>query len=195
MAPKHARQMQKGTEETMSTSTAVLEMIRKAGGAVLVTMLVMSAPLGAAAGDDAGSASTGATVMSAELLEGAAVGTNAAGLQVHGDVRPSAGAAETVFAGLFRVDTGAAESIAPASALEAAGIERAGLADFERADGTVEQYSYGLVRIEFLGEMREGRILFGPEDVEPAIGTAALEAVGIGVDAETRTLTRATPEQ
>jgi len=169
---------------------------RKAGPAALMIMLVMGAPLGAAAGDDAGSANTGATVMSAELLEGVAVGANAAGLHVHGDVRPAAaGAAETVFAGLFRVDTGAAESIAPASALEAAGIERAGLADFERADGTVEQCSYGLVRIEFLGEMREGRILFGPEDVEPAIGTAALEAVGIGVDAETRTLTRATPEQ
>ena len=178
----------------MSIFTAVLEVVRKAGPAALMTMLVMGAPLGAAAGDGAGSASTGATVMSAELLEGAAVGTNAAGLQVHGDVRPSAGAAETVFAGLFRVDTGAAESIAPASALEAAGIERSGLADFERADGTVEQYSYGLVRIEFLGEMREGRILFGPEDVEPAIGTAALEAAGIGVDAETRTLTRATCE-
>ena len=180
----------------MSTFTAVLEVARKAGPAALMIMLVMGAPLGAAAGDDAGSANTGATVMSAELLEGVAVGANAAGLHVHGDVRPAAaGAAETVFAGLFRVDTGAAESIAPASALEAAGIERAGLADFERADGTVEQYSYGLVRIEFLGEMREGRILFGPEDVEPAIGTAALEAVGIGVDAETRTLTRATPEQ
>ena len=180
----------------MSTSTAVLEAIRQAGPAVLVTMLVMGAPFGAAAGDDAGSPGSGATVMSAELLEGAAVGANAKGLHVHGDVRPSAvGAGETVFAGLFRVDTGAAESIAPAGELEAAGIVPVGVADFERADGTVDQYSYGLVRIEFLGEMREGRILFGPEDVEPAIGTAALEAVGIGVDPETSTLTRATPEE
>jgi hypothetical protein len=43
--------------------------------------------------------------------------------------------------------------------------------------------------------MREGRILFGPEDVEPAIGSDALEAVGIGVDLETRTLTRTTTGQ
>jgi len=177
----------------MSTSTAVLEaVIRKAGPAVLVTMLAVSAPLGAGAD----SSSEGATVASAELLEGASVGANAGGLHVHGDVRASAAeAGETVFAGLFRVDTGATESIAPASALEAAGIVPVGVADFARADGSVEQYSYGLVRIEFLGEMREGRILFGPEDVEPAIGTAALEAVGIGVDPETSTLTRATPEE
>jgi predicted aspartyl protease len=176
----------------MSTSTAILEaVIRRAGPAVLVTVLGLSAPAGAAP------ASEGATVMSAALLEGAPVGARAEGLHVHGDVRAAASAdgGETVLAALFRVDTGAAESIAPASALEAAGITRDGFADFTRADGTVEQYSYGLVRIEFLGEMREGRILFGPEDVEPALGEGALEAIGIGIDAETRTLARATSEQ
>jgi len=181
----------------MSTSKAVREtVIRKAGPAVLATMLAVCAPLAAASAEDAPSSGGAATVMSAELLEGAAVGAAAGGLHVHGDVRASAGeASETVFAGLFRVDTGAAQSIAPASALEAAGIVPAGVTDYERADGTVEQVPYGLVRIEFLGEMREGRILFGPEDVEPAIGSDALEAVGIGVDLETRTLTRATTGQ
>jgi predicted aspartyl protease len=187
----NSRRAHEGTEATMSTSTAVLEaVIRKAGPAVLLAVLGLSAPAGAAP------ASGEATVMSADLLAGAPVGVEASGLHVQGDVRASASApaGEAVFAGLFRVDTGAAESIAPASALEAAGIAREGVADYTRADGSVEQCSYGLVRIEFLGEMREGRILFGPEDVEPAIGTAALEAVGIGVDAETRTLTRATVE-
>jgi len=44
-----------------------------------------------------------------------------------------------------------------------------GVAAYERADGTVEERPFGLVRIEFMGEMREGRVLFGPEDVEPAL--------------------------
>ena len=175
----------------MSTSTAVLEAgIRKALPAVLVAAMAVAAPPGAAP------ASGGAAVMSVELLEGAPVGGEAEALHVHGDVRAAvtAEAGETVFASLFRVDAEATESIAPASALEAAGIARDGVADYTLPDGSIEQYAYGLVRIEFLGEMREGRILFGPEDTEPAIGTAALAAVGIGVDAETRTLTRATPE-
>jgi predicted aspartyl protease len=164
---------------------------RKVSPAVLAAALAVAAPMVAAA--EEGAAPSGDTVMSAELLEGAAVGAEAKGLHVHADVRAAASAeeGEPVFAGLFRVDTGASDSIAPASALEAIGIVPAGVGDFERADGTVEQYSYGLVRIEFLGEMREGRVFFGPEDVEPAIGTAALEAAGLTVDPETKTLQRA----
>ena len=131
-----------------------------------------------------------ATVMSAELLGGARVGAGAPGLYVQGDLRAldSAPEGEPVYAGLFRVDGGADGSIAPASVLEGLGVARAGIADFTRADGTVETYSYGIVRLEFLGEMRESRVFFGPEDVEPALGTSALAAIGISVDADTATL-------
>ena len=100
-----------------------------------------------------------------------------------------------MYGGLFRVDTGSAESVAPASALEAIGIVPAGVIAVEHADATVEDLPFGVMRIEFMGEMREGRVVFGPEDVEPVIGTAALEANGITVDPETKTLRRVTAEQ
>jgi len=184
----------------MPRSMAVVDgVIRKVLPAVLGSMLAVApAAAGAAepAGEEGVSAGLGATVMSAELLEGLPTGAAAQGLHVQGDLRAADTdeAGEAVYGGLFRVDTGAAESIAPASVLEGLGIVPAGVADYERPDGTVEPCSYGLVRIEFMGEMREGRVLFGPEDVEPAIGAAALEAIGIAVDPETRTLQRATPE-
>jgi len=184
----------------MHRSADVLDaVIRKVVPTVLGAALALAAPMAAAqasAGEDA-SAGPGATVMSAELLEGSPTGAEAQGLHVQGDLRAadSDEAGEAVYAGLFRVDTGAAESIAPASALESIGIVPVGVADYERLDGTVEQCSFGLVRIEFMGEMREGRVLFGPEDVAPAIGLSALEAIGIAVDPETRTLQRVTPEQ
>src|SRR5947209_5555063 len=59
------------------------------------------------------------TVMSQELLEGIAGGQEAGRFHVHGDLRAAEGAAgEGVYQELFRVDSGAADSIAPASKLE-----------------------------------------------------------------------------
>ena len=135
-------------------------------------------------------------VMSKELLEGAPTGSGADGLHVQADVRvatETSGEAAAVYHALFRVDTGAAQSVAPASLLDGIGIERVGTASYERADGTVEERPFGVVRLEFMGEMREGRILFGPEDVEPAVGVNALEAIGLTIDPGTRTIQRLDP--
>jgi predicted aspartyl protease len=146
------------------------------------------------AADEVGNGSTdlGPVVMSRELLEGTPAGPAAAGLHVHANVRAAEEPAEAapVYQALFRVDSGAAESVAPASLLEAIGIAAVGTARYERADGTVEERPFGVVRIEFMGEMREGRILFGPEDVEPTVGVIALEAIGLTLDPETSTIER-----
>jgi hypothetical protein len=41
-----------------------------------------------------------------------------------------------------------------------------------------------------MGEVTAGRIIFGPDDVEPLLGVTALESVGITIDPKNRTLQR-----
>jgi hypothetical protein len=41
-----------------------------------------------------------------------------------------------------------------------------------------------------MGEVTAGRIVFGPDDVEPILGVTALESVGITIDPTNRTLKR-----
>ena len=48
----------------------------------------------------------------------------------------------------------------------------------------------GLVEITFMGEVTAGRVIFGPDNVEPLLGVTALESVGITVDPTSRTLER-----
>jgi len=94
------------------------------------------------------------------------------------------------FEGLFLVDTGAIDSMAPASELTAAGIEPVGRSAYELADGSVQEYAFGLAQIEFMGEVTAGRVIFGPEGTEPILGVTALESVGIIVDPASQTLKR-----
>jgi hypothetical protein len=133
-------------------------------------------------------------VMSQEQLDGAAVGPDAALLHVQGDVRAPAGSeGEGVYEELFGIDADAADSVAPASALAAIGIVPEGQTACVLADGSAGECQYGIARIEFMGEMKEGRIVFGPEGVRPALGRSALEAIGFSVDPSTQTLRRLVP--
>jgi predicted aspartyl protease len=86
----------------------------------------------------------------------------------------------------FLVDTGATDSLAPARELRRIGVTPAG----RMAYGSVHEYAFGLARIEFMGEVTAGRVLFGPDDAEPLLGVTALESVGITVDPASRTLRR-----
>jgi hypothetical protein len=54
----------------------------------------------------------------------------------------------------------------------------------------VEEYEFGLAQISFMGEITAGRVIFGPDNVEPILGITALESVGITIDPTTRTLKR-----
>jgi len=99
------------------------------------------------------------------------------------------GAADS-YEAVFLVDTGAVDSMAPADELEKIGVEREGSMSYELADGTVKQYPYGLVRIEFMGETTAGRVIFGDPGSEPLLGVTALESVGIMVDPASKTLKR-----
>ena len=88
----------------------------------------------------------------------------------------------------FLVDTGAIDSMAPASELRRAGIEPVGRKVYELADGTRHEFAFGLAQIEFMGEIMAGRVLFGPDDAEPLLGVTALEAAGVTIDPATQTL-------
>jgi len=94
------------------------------------------------------------------------------------------------YAAEFLVDTGATDSLAPAKELKKAGIKTRGRMAYELADGRTVEYDFGLVEIEFMGELTSGRVIFGPDNAEPLLGVTALESVGILVDPTTRTLKR-----
>ena len=91
---------------------------------------------------------------------------------------------------VFLVDTGATDTMAPADELDKIGVVREGKMAYELADGTVKEYPYGLVRIEFMGEITAGRVIFGTTECEPLLGVTALESVGIVVDPANKTLKR-----
>lgn len=95
-----------------------------------------------------------------------------------------------VYEDIFLVDTGAVDSLAPYNKLEEIGVHKQGKMVYELADGTIKEYYYGLVRIEFMGEITAGRIIFGDKDSEPLLGVTALESVGILVDPTNKSLKR-----
>ncbi len=90
----------------------------------------------------------------------------------------------------FLVDTGATDSLVSASELRAIGVQPVGRTAYELADGSVHEYAFGLAEIVFMGEVTAGRVIFGPDDVDPILGVTALESVGITIDPATRTLKR-----
>ena len=100
------------------------------------------------------------------------------------------GGTDGVFERAFLVDTGATDSMAPGSELTSVGIHPVGRTSYELADGSVHEYAFGLAQIEFMGEITAGRIIFGPEGIEPILGVTALESVGITIDPATRSLKR-----
>ncbi len=99
-------------------------------------------------------------------------------------------APERSYEALFLVDTGATDCLAPADELRKIGVTERGRMTYELADGQVKEYGYGLVQIEFMGELTAGRVIFGEAGIEPILGVTALESVGIMVDPANKTLKR-----
>src|SRR5436190_10162430 len=95
-----------------------------------------------------------------------------------------------IFQSQFLVDSGAIDSMAPASELRKIGINAIGKKAYELASGSIVEYEFGLAQIEFMNETTAGRVIFGPESVEPILGVTALESVGMVVDPTSLTLKR-----
>jgi clan AA aspartic protease len=98
--------------------------------------------------------------------------------------------ADVAYQAEFLVDTGATDSMALTSELECIGITRVGHKTYELADGARHEYAFGLARIELMGELTAGRVLFGPDGIEPLLGVTALESMGITIDPASGTLRR-----
>jgi predicted aspartyl protease len=82
----------------------------------------------------------------------------------------------------FLVDTGAMDSMAPASELRKIGIFPVGKRVYEFANGDVEEYEHGLAQVSFMNEITWTDIIFGPENSEPILGVITLEIAGFIVD-------------
>ena len=100
------------------------------------------------------------------------------------------GSSDVSYDAEFLVDTGATDSMAPASQLRRAGIKPVGKLAYELADGRLVEYQFGLAQIEFMGDITAGRVIFGPEDAEPLLGVTQLESAGIVIDPRTGNLKR-----
>jgi len=87
----------------------------------------------------------------------------------------------------FTINREAKDSIVPTSELRTIGIEPQGKRAYQLANCFAE-YEFGFAELTFLDERVFGQVLFGPEDVEPVLGTISLLAAGFVVDSENETL-------
>ena len=92
------------------------------------------------------------------------------------------------FSASFLVDTGATDSMVPASELKRIGIEPTGKKTYEVATGELQQFDVAYADITFLDETLTSRVIFGPDDAEPILGVIALESMGVIVDPVNQTL-------
>jgi predicted aspartyl protease len=88
----------------------------------------------------------------------------------------------------FLVDTGAIDSMAPASELRRVGIKPVGMRAYELANGEIQEYEFGLAELRFMGEITSTDIIFGPDNTEPILGVIALEGAGFIVDPKKQVL-------
>lgn len=90
--------------------------------------------------------------------------------------------------GRFLVDTGAIESVVPASVLTAIGLRPKATRRYELADGSSRDFSVTTGDLEVLGEIVGTTLVFGSDDAEPLLGCTALESAGFEVDPRSQTL-------
>jgi clan AA aspartic protease len=88
----------------------------------------------------------------------------------------------------FLVDTGAMDTMAPASDLKRIGMEPLGKDLYELANGEVVEYEYGNAELRFMNEVIPARIVFGPDGSAPILGVVALETAGFIVDPKNQML-------
>ena len=90
----------------------------------------------------------------------------------------------------FLVDTGATESMVPASELKRIGIEPVSKRVYQLANGRTEEFEVADARVSFWDDRFATRVIFGPDGSEPILGVIALESAGFTVDPKNQTLTR-----
>ena len=97
---------------------------------------------------------------------------------------------DRVWEGEFLIDTGAVDTLVPRQHLEAIGLVPEGNRVYGLADGNELRFDIAVARLEFMGEIVGGTVIFGGEAVEPLLGVTALESAGIEVDPHNETLNK-----
>ena len=97
-------------------------------------------------------------------------------------------APERHWTGRFLVATGAFDSLVPRPHLEAIGLEPLARETYVLADGSPIELNTTVARIQFLGKIVGGTLVFGDADAEPLLGVTALESGGFEVDPRTQRL-------
>ena len=95
---------------------------------------------------------------------------------------------ERQWTGRFLVDTGAFDSLVPRPHLEAIGLKPLASENYVLADGSPIELSTTVGRIEFMGKIVGGTLVFGDADAEPLLGVTALESGGFEVDPRSQRL-------
>lgn len=90
------------------------------------------------------------------------------------------------------VDTGAYDSMFPASLLKGLGLEPTRREAYALADGSKVEYEVGRARIGLDGREMDCPVVFGPED-QYLLGATALANFRVLVDSEDRLLLRKPP--
>ena len=95
---------------------------------------------------------------------------------------------ERQWSGRFLVDTGIFDTLVPGPCLEAIGLKPLSSEQHVLADGSSIELGTTVGRIEFMGKIVGGTLVFGDADAEPVLGVAALESGGFEVDPRTQRL-------
>ena len=106
----------------------------------------------------------------------------------HVAVRLFNSASSDTYSADFLVDTGATDTMVPASDLKKIGIQPLGKDLYELANGELVEYEYGNAELSFMNEIVPIRVVFGPDGSTPILGVIALEAAGFIVDPKNRVL-------
>ena len=96
---------------------------------------------------------------------------------------------ERQWTGRFLVDT-AFDSLVPRRHLEEIGLEPLARETYVLADGSPIDVDTTVGRIEFMGKIVGGTLVFGDGDAEPLLGVTALESGGFEVDPRSQQLKR-----
>lgn len=95
---------------------------------------------------------------------------------------------ERHWTGRFLVDTGAFDSLVPRRHLEEIGLQPLARETYVLADGSPIDVDTTVGRIEFMGKIVGGTLVFGDAAAEPLLGVTALESGGFEVDPRTQQL-------
>ena len=95
--------------------------------------------------------------------------------------------------GPFLVDGSTIDSVVPRSILSAIGIVPERTRTYELANGAEVPMDIAIARIELMGELSAGLVVFADAEVEPLLGVTVLESVGVEVDLRNQWLTKLPP--